>query len=329
MSFVLKSIYKKIIDQAFSEGLPIDSISHLRFREMLLDDATYVSTDTFYEIYEIIEQHLEPAFSIRVASKMKLDDYGVLGLTWKTCYSPRDMFIRCERFFVLMTDTLLFKIQAEGDTGSIYLLRKATRRGVEISNESSLVATLTVLNEITAADIRPLQVTFTHKKPVDISPYEEFFGCPVHFGQEHNRLIFKSEDLDIRSIKADESINRFMFERLKEKADGEEIFIDKLIKDTSELIKDALPSGIPFAADIGKHLGMSTRTLSRRLTEKGTSFRQLVHDTQKAISLDLLRNTSETVGEIAYQAGFSEQSAFNRAFKRWTGTSPLEYRNIQ
>ena len=117
-----------------------------------------------------------------------------------------------------------------------------------------------------------------------------------------------------------------MIERLKEKAEGVEVAANKLLTDTQKLIKDALPSGIPFAADIGRHLGMSTRTLSRRLSEKGTTYRQLVQDTQQKISTDLLTNTSETVSEIAFQTGFSEQSAFNRAFKRWTGQSPLEYR---
>ncbi|MFN1834262.1 AraC family transcriptional regulator ligand-binding domain-containing protein [Balneola sp. MJW-20] len=326
---MIKSIFKKVVDQAESEGLPAEVYSHLGVEDILTNDSNYAPSGPFFDLYEIIDQHLEPAFSIRVASRMVLDDYGVLGLTWKTCLSPRDMFVRCERFFILMTDTLLFKIEDEGDTGSIYLLREATRRGIEISNESSLVAALTVINKVTGADIRPLKATFIHDNPGTVTPYEEFFGCPVHFGQKHNRLIFRSEDLDTRSIKADKSINRFMIERLKERADGEEVVIDQLIRDTTELIKDALPSGIPFAGDIGRHLGMSTRTLSRRLSEKGTTYRQLVHDTQKKMSTELLRNTSETVSEIAFQAGFSEQSAFNRAFKRWTGQSPLEYRNSQ
>ena len=117
-----------------------------------------------------------------------------------------------------------------------------------------------------------------------------------------------------------------MMERLREKADDVEVAANKLLKDASDLIRDALPSGIPFAAEISRHLGLSTRTLSRRLSEKGYTYRQLVQNTQQAISTELLSNTSETVSEIAFQTGFSEQSAFNRAFKRWTGQSPLEFR---
>ena len=326
MSFVIKSIFKKVVNQAQKEGLPANAISHLGIEDILQSSSKYAPTEPFFELYEIIDKHLEPGFSIRVGQQMVLDDYDVLGLAWKTCLSPRDMFRRCERFFILMTDTQLYKIQDEGETGSIFIFREATRRGIEISNESSLVATLTVIHKITAADIRPLKVSFAHKGPEETGIYEDFFSCEVQFDQGFNRLVFKSEDLDTKSLKADKSINHFMMERLKEKADGVEVTADKLLSDTCNLIKDTLPSGIPFAAEIGKHLGMSTRTLSRRLSAKGSTYRQLVQDTQEKISTKLLRNTSETVSEIAFQTGFSEQSAFNRAFKRWTGQSPLEYR---
>lgn len=72
---------------------------------------------------------------------------------------------------------------------------------------------------------------------------------------------------------------------------------------------------------------MSSRTLNRRLAENGITFRELVKQTQEKIAIELLKNTSNTISEIAFQTGFSEQSAFSRAFKRWTGKSPLEYRN--
>lgn len=327
MSFVLKSIFKKVVDQAEREGLASETVSHLGIEDILHNDSNYAPTAPFFELYEIIDQHLEPGFSIRVGQLMVLDDFDLLGLAWKTCLSPRDMFKRCERFFILMTDTQLYKVQDEGETGSITIYRDALRRGIEISNESSIVATLTVIHKITGVNIRPVKVSFTHNAPISIAPYEDFFSCQVQFAQKYNRLVFKSEDLDTKSLKADRSINQFMMERLQEKAEGIEVSANKLLNDTQNLIKDALPSGIPFAAEIGKHLGMSTRTLSRRLSEKGTTYRQLVQDTQQEISAELLKNTSETVSEIAFQTGFSEQSAFNRAFKRWTGQSPLEYRN--
>ena len=96
-----------------------------------------------------------------------------------------------------------------------------------------------------------------------------------------------------------------------------------------KLIQDALPSGIPSIDHVGRQVGMSSRTLTRRLSESGNSYRGLIKQTQEEISKDLLLNTSRSIGEIAFQTGFSEQSAFNRAFKCWTGKSPVEFRKTR
>jgi len=92
------------------------------------------------------------------------------------------------------------------------------------------------------------------------------------------------------------------------------------------LIADALPSGIPGIVKIGEKLGMSNRTLTRRLHENRVTFRDLIQRTQERIAKNLLNNTDRSMAEIAFETGFSEQSAFNRAFKRWTGQSPVEYK---
>jgi AraC-like DNA-binding protein len=133
-------------------------------------------------------------------------------------------------------------------------------------------------------------------------------------------------DLETRTAKADTSINKFLLERVEEETKGIEISAIKVAADVEQLIRDALPSGIPSIMQIGAHMSMSSRTLTRRLAESGITFRDLIKQTQEKIAKDLLKNSSSTIGEIAFQTGFSEQSAFNRAFKRWTGISPTSYR---
>ena len=132
----------------------------------------------------------------------------------------------------------------------------------------------------------------------------------------------------MRTAKADVSINNFLLERVDEETRGIEVSSNRIVDDVEELIKDALPSGIPGIIQIAEHIGMSNRTLTRRLSESGVTFRDLIKKTQESTSKDLLKNSKRSVAEIAFQTGFSEQSAFNRAFKRWTGQSPVEFRKI-
>ena len=113
---------------------------------------------------------------------------------------------------------------------------------------------------------------------------------------------------------------------MEEQTSGLQVAGNKLVYEIERLIKDALPSGIPGIHHIAEHVGMSNRTLTRRLSEAGFSYRDLIKRTQEQVATNLLKKSTRSIAEIAFETGFSEQSAFNRAFKRWTGQSPLEFR---
>ncbi len=93
-------------------------------------------------------------------------------------------------------------------------------------------------------------------------------------------------------------------------------------------ISRSLSEGIPKMADVARRLAMSERTLHRRLFENGSSFKTLVETTRRHLAENLLRESRFTLSEVAFLTGFSEQSAFNRAFRRWTGQTPTTFRNV-
>ena len=328
MNYISVSLYRKIIDHALVEGMTADDFKSIPIPMDALDDIQAVPADNFFELHELIDLSLGPGFSVRVGQEMKIEDYGVLGLSWRTCSKAGEIFERCERYFMLLSNTYVFKVVPEGDISKIHLYRDAYRRGVELSNEATFSATVVVLKAMTETDISPVSVSFKHRAPKDLKSYHDAFMCPIMFNQPGNFITYKTADLETRTAKADISINKFLVERVEEETKGIEISPGKIASDVQSLIRDALPSGIPSIAQLGVHMGLSSRTLTRRLRENGATFRNLIEMTQQEISKDLLRNTSRSVGEIAFQTGFSEQSAFNRAFKRWTGQTPVEFRKV-
>lgn len=328
MNYISISLYRKVINHALLEGLSREYFENLPTSIDVIDNIEAVPADHFFQLHELLDQTLGPGFSVRVGQQMKMDDYGVLGLSWKTCSKAKEIFERSERYFKLLSDTYVFKVEQEGDRSKILLFRDAHRRGVELSNEATFSATVVVLQAMTETDIQPIEVSFKHKSPSNIDSYKKAFQCPILFQQPENYIAYRAEDLEMRTAKADESINRFLVERVEEETKGIEISTNKLVDDVEQLIRDALPGGIPSINEISMHLSMSNRTLTRRLSESSMTFRDLIQKAQQEISQDLLRNTSSSIAEIAFQTGFSEQSAFNRAFKRWTDHSPLEYRKI-
>ena len=326
MKYIYVNLYRKMLDCAFAEGMqrndfitlptPVDAIEHIRA----------VPADHFFELHEFLDDKLGPGFSVRVGRQMKIEDYGVLGLSWRTCSYAGEIFARSKRYFKLLSNTYLFNVEKGKNTSTIYLNREPYRRGVELSNEATLSATVVVLKAMTESEISPTQVTFKHNAPKDLSSFRNAFNCPLFFNQPHYSITYRTSDLEMRTAKADASINNFLIERVKEETEGLEIPANKFIDDVERLIRDALPSGIPAIRQIGKLIGMSSRTLARRLSENGVTYRDLIRKVQEETAKDLLKNNKRSIAQIAFETGFSEQSAFNRAFKRWTGLPPFEFR---
>jgi AraC-like DNA-binding protein len=329
MNYISVSLYRKVIEHALTEGMRIEDLSDLQIPYNTLHEVQAVPADHFFELHEKLDLTLRPGFSVRVGQQMKIEDYAVLGLSWRTCSKAGEIFERSERYFKLLSNTYVFKVEKGRDVSKVHLFRDGYRRGVELSNEATFSATIVVLSAMTETDIYPVRVSFKHDPPRDLKSYQDAFQCPILFNQSENYISYKTSDLDTRTAKADASINNFLVERVEEETKGIEVGSSKIALDVEKLIQNALPSGIPSIEHVGRHVGMSSRTLTRRLSESGSSFRDLIKKTQEGISKDLLLNTSRSIGEIAFQTGFSEQSAFNRAFKRWTGKSPVEFRKNQ
>ena len=329
LNYISIKLYRKVIDHALSEGMKRDYFKDLPTPIDDIENIQAVPADHFFELHEKVDKELGPGFSVRVGRQMKIEDYGVLGLSWKTCSRAGEIFERCERYFKLLSNTYLFKVEIIDTISRVYLNRDAHRRGVELSNEATMSAVVVVLQAMTEKNITPVEVSFKHSPPKKTDDYLKAFGCPIFFNRQHNYIAYRTEDLNMRTAKADESINRFLVERVEEETKGIKLSANKILFDIESLIKDALPSGIPGVDQIGQLMGLSRRTLTRRLSENGLTFRDLIKKTQEEVSRDLLKNSTRSIAEIAFETGFSEQSAFSRAFKNWTNFSPAEYRKSQ
>jgi len=329
MNYISVSLYRKIINHALNEGMTQDDFKGVSTPIDSLEKTQAVPANHFFELHEIIDREIGPGFSVRVGQQMKIEDYGVLGLSWKTCSWAGEIFERSERYFKLLSNTYFFSVEKGTEISRVYLNREAHRPGVELSNEATFSATVVVLQAITESSISPVEVSFKHAPPKNLDDYDTAFNCPVMFNQPQNYIAYKTEDLNMRTAKADESINKFLVERVEEEIKGIGFSANKIVIDVENLIKDALPSGIPGVEQIGQLMGMSRRTLTRRLSENGLTFRDLIKRIQEEVSKDLLKNSARSIAEIAFETGFSEQSAFSRAFKNWTSQSPAEFRKIQ
>lgn len=326
MSYFSVNLYKKILNCAIAEGMSRKDFENWPISLEDAENLKFIPADEHLKAHELIDKKLKPGFAIRVGQQMKIDDYGVLGFSWRTCSKVREIFDRSERYFKLLSNTYKWEVKDGEGLSHIILNRPSHRRGLQLSSEASLSATVVVVKAMSEKNIAPIQVSFKHKEPKDITSYKEAFNCPISFNQPRYSISYKTEDLNLRTAKADASINSYLLQQVDEKTKGIKIPGSKFVRDVEFLIKDALPTGIPSIHHIADLTAMSNRTLTRRLSEAGVTYRDLIKKTQEAIAKDMLLNTTQSIGEIAFITGFSEQSAFNRAFKKWTDLTPSEFR---
>lgn len=326
MKYFSTNLYLKILKWAIAEGMSKDDFIDWPTSMDEAEKLEVISEDEFLTAHERLDEKLGPGFGIRVGQQMKIEDYGVLGLSWRTCSRVGEIFERSERYFKLLSNTFVWQVKEEGHVSHVILKREAHRRGMELSTEATLSATVVVLQAMTEKDISPIQVSFKHNEPKDLSSFNIAFSCPVLFDQPQYSISYKTEDLYLRTAKADASINNYLLQQVDEKTKGIKIPGSKIVRDVEALIQDALPTGIPSIHHISELVAMSNRTLTRRLSEAGVTYRDIVKKTQERIAKELLRKNTQSIGEIAFLTGFSEQSAFNRAFKKWTDQTPLEFR---
>ena len=293
-----------------------------------VDVSQMVSDTAYYGFLERLAAVDRDATTIplRAGAAMRCDDYGAFGLAWKSALDLRGSYERAERYARVMTNVSTYEVEDVDGGAFMHLHREGERRlGLRLSNEATLASIVSISRQASSQAFRPLGVYLKHGAPNSTAAHEAYFECPIHFDADRDALLVSSEMLRTPNQLGDESISRFFdthLEAEQSKQDQEESLDHKVCKRISQ----SLSEGVPAISEVSRHFGMSGRTLQRRLSEHGFSYQALVDDSRRRLALRLLQQTDYSLAEVAYMTGFSEQSSFTRAFKRWAGQTPRSYR---
>jgi len=175
-----------------------------------------------------------------------------------------------------------------------------------------------------AAEIR--EVRFQSPRPADVSEYERVLTTDVIFDAPDNEVAFPPSTLSVPHVKADPGLSAVLHRHAQALLDALPL-VESLADRVRGLLAKELHAGNPSAAHVADLLGVSPRTLARRLAAEGTSHKELLDGVRAELAKRHLSESSLSVGEVAFLLGFSEPSAFHRAFKRWTGQTPASFRS--
>ncbi|MCA9605820.1 MAG: AraC family transcriptional regulator [Myxococcales bacterium] len=175
------------------------------------------------------------------------------------------------------------------------------------------------------ASFRAREVWLEHGAPDDDAEHRELLGCPVRFGMPTNAVVLDRDSMRQPTRAPDPALLPIL-ERHASRILEERARASSLAEQVRAAAAERLRDGVPSALDLARPLGMSEATLRRRLEDEGTSFRAELDAARQALALRYMADLGLTISEVAFLCGYSDGTAFHRAFKRWTGDTPKGWR---
>jgi AraC-like DNA-binding protein len=273
-----------------------------------------------------IERSGDPWLPVRVALTTSVRAYGLVGYTMSNSATVGQALRRLARYSRIVTEAVRVhyvedepgaKVVVEGAAADV----NATRSGPD-SRQAFVIA---AVRELSREEVVPREARLPYPRPADADDLARLLRAPLVFDPPNDWVAFARDQLALPVRGADATLGgyleQFSSQLLQELPDPES-FRDQVRR----AMWSALGDGQPALGAIATKLAVSPRTLQRRLREEGTSYGELLDLLRREFATRLLRERKLAVYEIAFLLGYAEPSTFHRAFRRWTGRSPQQFR---
>lgn len=326
------SMVYPILKTLVHKGVDPDSF----FQDVQVDPALMVNPDARIPVTEL-ERIMRCAadytkdlyFGLNQGLRLDFADLGLPGYVMMHSKTIEDALTAYQRYNDILYSG--FQLDWEGNGPDLVLRLSVQNENVPMSRhcvEDMAVSVLQLINKLANRRALVREVQFRHKAPGaagDLSAYINSFGVAPLFGAEHTLLRLSRDILKQPVLYSDARMLK-VFETMAEESRADLYASQPFSSKVSRWITENLPSFFPTLQHTAAHLGVSIRTLQSRLREEGTTYNQISVQVRKEMAQRYLKRGSYSMGDIAYALHFSEQSAFQNAFKKWTGQTPGQYR---
>ncbi len=298
-------------------------------RALIDDDDCAVPGKATYGHMELMERRGGfGSFLVDAAKRHTIASLGVVGLACKTVPTVREALACHGRFQHLTNRTALYSTAADSRHLTMTEHRGGEqRRGAVLISDYTMLVAVQLLR-VVAADAVPVVAMHSRRHTIDPeerSMLEDFLQAPVSTGFDQAAIVLPIETLEAPVAKADPDLAAY-FTQVLARAAHFELDEPEVVERARIAIRDALATGTPTGIEIGKRLGMSQRTLQRRLHAEGHRFQALVSDTRMRLAEGYLSDSKLTLAEVGYLLGYREETSFFRSFRRWKGVTPAVWR---
>jgi AraC-like DNA-binding protein len=263
-------------------------------------------------------------FGLLLGQEEGLPNLGAIGYFAQNNPDVRTALDSICRYMHLQAQAVAVELSIEGSLAVFsYAIYEPLAEGVDQTCDAAVAIMCNIMRALCGAGWKPARVLFAHRPPADIGPFREFFRAPLSFNAERNGLIFSADWLGRELPRSDGELRRLMQKQI---ASLEAEHGDDLAGQVTRLLRTALLIGQGSEEHIARALDMNPRSLRRRLRESGIQFRELSEHGRFEIARQFLETSDMDVASIAAALEYANRSAFTRAFRRWSGTTPARWR---
>jgi len=316
-------LFKSLIDWGVTEE-QIFAVSNLK-KSHLENPDDRISVEKYVKLGRMAPELTQlPEIGLILGQRAVFESIGIVFQLAINCKTVRESLLHVARYSNLGNEVFEagfnegneFAEWSEQCINSRYLCISL----IEFENCQKLRICKAVLGE----DFRPVQMKFQHSPPDYVDKYHRVFRVPLLFEQEKSAIVFRKEYLDMPNPNPQPYVKGLLgrhADTLQKEIEKTKLFQDKVRK----IVLRRLESGSANLEVIAKELNVSSRSIYRKLRSENISYKDLLSEVRKQLAQDYLREKSFTINDISSRLGFSESSAFHRAFKRWFGTNPGQY----
>lgn len=316
---------KSLINYLFVQGVEREQLlRYVNLTEQQLNLPNQLINTCDYEaLYQIGEQVLSnKTLGFEFGQAIEPDRWGILGYIANCSPTIRDALIKQRKFQTLVGSFGTPLQEVKSDT--IILKWLPAYHCSHHTVEEIITGWATMAKKLNHYFNQPVGVYFTHSCHGDLTLYQEYFGCEIIFEHDFSGLEVEKTILDVPLTKYNSEVYNLLCSHAGKLVNN--LADNSPVEIITQFISNQLSAGVPEIEDAAQNLQMSVRTLQRKLAVHQLTFTGLIDNVRQELAKSYLANTDTKAIYISQMLGFSEQSAFQRAFKRWTGKTPKQYR---
>ena len=286
-----------------------------------------VTTGQFFALWRALgELSDDPAIGLKLPSLVPVDQHHPASIAAHHARTFRDALQRFARYKILCCLEEVRLLEAKGECSLEFNWFLSQEAAPPLLLDAGFTSALELGRRGTQKPLHPLRVEL-RRKADHREIHETFYGCPVKFKARRDAIVFRTRDLDLPFVSYNADLLAMLtpqLDRQLERRKAEQSCAEQV----NWVLKRLLGGRRPEITAVAKELGMSSRTLQRRITDKGTSFRHLLNESRRELAHYYLKEPSLGINEIAYLLSYEDPSSFFRAFHEWEGMTPNEWKAI-